>query len=92
MTELNHVTEPDAGRGETQVTWPATPAEPGETTGNPSPRDSAVDALLDRLNELQDRPVAEHGEVYAGLHDDLLAALNESISTTSTGDAAHEQA
>ena len=90
MTELNHVTEPDPNRGEAQVTWPATPAtpaEPGEAAGNADSRDAAVDALLDRLTDLQDLPVAQHGEVYAGLHDELLAALNESVNTTSTGDA-----
>ena len=95
MTELNHVTEPDPNRGEAQVTWPAapaTPAEPGEASANADSRDPAVDALLDRLTELQDLPVAQHGEVYAGLHDDLLAALNESVTTTSPGDAANEQA
>ncbi len=36
--------------------------------------------------------MAQHGEVYAGLHDDLLAALNESVTSTSPGDAANEQA
>ena len=101
MTELNHVTEPDPNRGEAQVIWPAAPAtpdtptapaEPGEDAGNAGPRDPAVDEVLDRLNELRDLPVSQHGEVYAGLHDDLLAALNESVSTTSPGDAANEQA
>ena len=95
MTELNHVTEPDPNRGEAQVTWPATPAtpaEPGEAAGNAGSRDPTVDEVLDRLNELRDLPVSQHGEVYAGLHDDLLAALNESVSTTSPGDAANEQA
>jgi hypothetical protein len=88
MTELSHVTEPDPDRGEAQVTWPATPApqaahaeaeEPAAAAGS---RDPAVDALLDRLAGLQDLPVAHHGEVYAGLHDDLLAALNESVTTS----------
>ena len=92
MTELNHITEPDPGRGEAQVTWPAVPAEPGEASANAGSRDPAVDALLDRLTDLQDLPVAQHGEVYASLHDDLLAALNESVTITSPGDTANEQA
>ena len=95
MTEPNHITAPDPDRGEAQVTWPAapaTPAEPEEAAANAGSRDPAVDALLDRLTDLQDLPVAHHGEVYAGLHDDLLAALNESVTTTSPGDAANEQA
>lgn len=95
MTEPNHITEPDPNGGEAQVTWPAapaTPVEPGGAPGNPGPRDAAVDALLDRLTGLQDLPVTQHGEVYAGLHDDLLAALNETVTTTSPGDAANEQA
>lgn len=94
MTEPNHVTEQDPNTGEAQVTRPAAPAapappEPAEAAGS---RDPAVDALLDRLTELRDLPVAQHGEVYAGLHDDLLAALNESVTTTSPGDSANEQA
>jgi hypothetical protein len=94
MTELNHITDPDPDRGEPPATRPAVPApaEAGEAAANTGSRDPAVDALLDRLTELQDLPVAQHGEVYAGLHDDLLAALNESVTTTSTGDAANEQA
>ena len=95
MTELNHITAPDPDRGAARVTWPAgpaTPAEPGEASANAESRDPAVDALLDRLTDLQDLPVAQHGEVYAGLHDDLLAALNETVTTTSPGDAANEQA
>ncbi|BCW66527.1 hypothetical protein NicSoilB4_12900 [Arthrobacter sp. NicSoilB4] len=95
MTEPNHNTEPDPDRGEARVTWPATPAtlaEAGGAAGDAAPRDSAVDALLDRLDGLQGLPVEQHGEVYAGLHDDLLAALNEPVSTTSPGDAANEQA
>ena len=92
MTELNHIIEPDPCRGEAQVTWPAAPAEPEEAPAHAESRDPAVDALLDRLTDLRELPVAQHGEVYAGLHDDLLAALNETVTTTSPGDAANEQA
>ncbi|KQN86335.1 hypothetical protein [Arthrobacter sp. Leaf69] len=95
MTELNHTTETDPDRGDAHVTWPAVPvnpAEAGDAAGNTGSRDPDVDALLDRLGQLPELPVARHGEVYAGLHDDLLAALNESVNTTATGDATHEQA
>ena len=37
----------------------------------------AVDALLDRLGNCRTCRWPSHEEVYAGLHDDLLAALNE---------------
>ena len=104
MIELNHTTETDSGRGEARVTWPALPAEPGEAAGNAPSPDRTVGVLLERLSELPDLPVALHGEVYAGLHDELLAALNESVTgqaageddpaqtTISTGDATNEQA
>ena len=101
MTELNHTTETDPSRGDAQVTWPA---ELGDTAGNADSRDPAVGALLDRLGQLPELPVARHEEVYADLHDELLAALNESVAgqetagqnpaqhMTSTGDATNEQA
>ncbi|MGP4033067.1 hypothetical protein [Pseudarthrobacter sp. 1C304] len=73
--------EPDAG-GAARATWPEAPAGADAGTGT---RDSAVDVLLDRLGELPELPVARHGEVYAGLHDDLLEALNESATTTPSG-------
>ena len=95
MTELNHTTETDPDSGDVQVTWPSFPvdsAEAGCAPGHAESGDPDVDALLDRLGQLPELPVALHGEVYAGLHDDLLAALNESVNTTSTGDATNEQA
>lgn len=91
MTEQNHPTETNPASGDVQVTWPAVPADRAEA-GNAETGDPDVDVLLDRLGELPELPVALHGEVYAGLHDDLLAALNESVNTTSTGDATNEQA
>lgn len=103
MTELN----PEPGTGPVEaashVTWPELP-EPGETAGNDPSGDPAVGALLRRLSELPGLPVARHGESYALLHDDLLAALNETIAdhptarpaqagpTNPPGDATHEQA
>jgi hypothetical protein len=95
MTELNHTTATDPTRGDAQVTWPALPGDPaeaGDAAGDSGSRDADVEALLDRLSQLPELPVARHGELYAGLHDDLLAALNESVNTTSTGDATNEQA
>ncbi|WP_144673717.1 hypothetical protein [Arthrobacter sp. U41] len=95
MTEQNHPTETDPASGDVQVTWPAVPGDPaeaGDAAGNAETADPDVDILLDRLGQLPELPVARHGEVYAGLHDDLLAALNESVNTTSTGDATNEQA
>ena len=99
MTEPNHSTGTDPAREDTQVTWPARPAEAGAAAGNDPSRDPAVGALLRRLGELPELPVARHDEVYALLHDELLAALNESVAappatgpaaagpTTSPGDA-----
>lgn len=51
------------------------PAVPDSTT-----QDRDVDALLERLGSLPALPVSGHGEVYAGLHDDLLAALNGPVA------------
>ncbi|WP_246168505.1 hypothetical protein [Arthrobacter luteolus] len=42
------------------------------TTGDPR-----VDAVLAGLDRVPELPVAEHAGLYAGLHDGLLAALNE---------------
>lgn len=84
MTEPSHITGADpaadpAGE-DARVTWPSLPAEAGGAAGNDPSRDPAVGALLRRLGDLPDLPVAGHGEVYALLHDDLLAALNEPIA------------
>ena len=104
MTEPNHITGTDAVGGAARLTWPALPAEDGDAAANDPSRDPAVGALLRRLSELPALPVARHGEVYGLLHDELLAALNESVaappaagpaaagSTSSPGDATHEQA
>ncbi|MCU1539330.1 MAG: hypothetical protein JWM01_277 [Arthrobacter sp.] len=59
-----------------RVAWPALPA------GAPG-RDPDVDSLLERLGALPGLPVSDHGEVYAGLHSDLLGALNEAGDTAS---------
>lgn len=80
MTEQNLSTnaQPD-GRGaqpesqEATVEWPV-------HAGEPAVGDPAVDALLVRLDTLPELPVSSHGEVYAGLHEDLTAALNEDVA------------
>ena len=77
MTELNRTPGIDPEGGDTQVRWPALPADGAGAAGNDSSGDPAVAALLSRLGNLPDLPVARHGEVYALLHDELLAALNE---------------
>ena len=99
MTEPNRTTETDpaAAPAIARASWPL-PAEPdGGGGGGVLSADPAVTALLDRLGDLPELPVARHGDVYAALHDDLLAALNGTPqhgtgSTTEPGDAKHEQA
>jgi hypothetical protein len=83
MTELNPETHPARGTDtqtpetpdteDSRIDWPASP-------GDAAAQDPAVSALLERLGALPELPVAGHGEVYAGLHDDLMAALNEDVS------------
>jgi len=85
MTELNPSTDAQpesqesAASAEARVDWPA-------PTGNPAVGDPAVEALLLRLGDLTELPVADHGEVYAGLHDELAAALNEDVAGLTAGD------
>jgi len=48
--------------------------------GTPNPEltgDRAVDAVLSGLSAVAEAPVGEHAALYTGLHDGLLAALNE---------------
>ena len=47
-------------------------AEPQDEGGHP-----LVEETMSRLDELRDRPVSEHGEVYADLHERLQSALVE---------------
>ncbi|MFK4639683.1 hypothetical protein [Paenarthrobacter histidinolovorans] len=56
---------PDSGP--LAVQWPDHP----EATG-----DALVDRALGLLEGVREAPVAEHGELYAGIHDSLLAALD----------------
>jgi hypothetical protein len=46
----------------------------------PQVQDPAVSAVLDRLADVRQTPVSGHGEVYAGMHDALLEALNEDVA------------
>jgi hypothetical protein len=105
MTEPNHATATEAPETEEApagVSWPPLPSEPATQTSatqtsaaqdsaaqNSLGQDPAVSSLLERLGALPGRPVAGHGEVYAGLHDELLEALNEDVSghENATGEA-----
>jgi hypothetical protein len=48
--------------------------------------DTSVDAVLERLGNLQGLPVEQHAEAYSALHDALLDALNED-DPSAAGDA-----
>lgn len=79
------------------VAWPVLPSqlrtveergremqghEAHEAHGARTPvQDPAVSAVLDRLAALQQTPVSGHGELYAGMHDALLEALNEDVAS-----------
>ncbi|TVU59132.1 hypothetical protein FQP90_20160 [Paenarthrobacter nitroguajacolicus] len=67
MTEPNTSPLPETPGPDLDVQWPddATP------TG-----DALVDRALGLLEGVPDSPVAEHGELYAGIHDSLLEALD----------------
>lgn len=79
MTELNDFSEAGAELDDAELDgaadWPAGTSRTG---------DPAVDSVLVRLEEIPGHPVAEHSQVYAGLHDALLEALN-----ADPGSAAH---
>jgi hypothetical protein len=58
------------------VGWPALPAQVQAELQDP-----AVSAVLERLAAVRLTPVSGHGEVYAGMHDALLEALNEDVAS-----------
>ena len=62
--------------------WPALPSELAQDKpGKPAlVQDGAVNAVLDRLAGLRQTPVSGHGELYEGMHDALLEALNEDVT------------
>ena len=75
------------------VAWPELPSQqlPAELSGHAATEhataehtaaalDPAVNAVLDRLGAVRQMPVSGHGEVYAGMHDALLEALNEDVT------------
>jgi len=65
------------------VAWPELPSQqlPAELSGHAAAvLDPAVNAVLDRLGAVRQMPVSGHGEVYAGMHDALLEALNEDVT------------
>jgi hypothetical protein len=69
------------------VAWPELPSQQlPELSRHAAPEhaaavlDPAVNAVLDRLAAVRQMPVSAHGEVYAGLHDALLEALNEDVT------------
>ena len=80
MTEPNPSLDARPGSDAARLDWP-------EPAGDTAVGDPAVDALLGRLGALPELPVADHGEVYAGLHDELAAALNEDVAGQPAGDA-----
>lgn len=71
------------------VVWPDLPAQqlPADPSGHAAQEqqtqalDPAVNAVLDRLAAVRNTPVSGHGEVYAGMHDALLEALNEDVAS-----------
>ena len=73
---LGTPTETPPGTAPARVDWPALPAA---AAGG----DRDVERLLERLGTLPDLPVSGHGDVYAGLHNDLREALNEAGDTAS---------
>ncbi|MCU1531218.1 MAG: hypothetical protein JWO49_789 [Arthrobacter sp.] len=97
---------PETEEAPARVSWPSLPSELPEAAsrgpGAPGPAaqssvrqgpaatDPAISSLLERLGALPGMAVSAHGEVYTGLHDDLMDALNEDIANqrNATGDAA----
>lgn len=73
MTEQNRSANAQSEGQDARVEWPA-------YAGEPAAGDPAVDALLVRLEALPELPISAHGEVYASLHDELVAALNEDVA------------
>ena len=73
MTEQAHHPVPDG----TADTAAAPDVEP---TGHP-----AVDEVLASLSRLEDRPAAEHVEVFEAAHERLRGALADAGDTAATG-------
>lgn len=70
MTDQHDVTH--------QAQPPALPEQhtPGWPEGLPSTADTAVDAILARLEEVRGSQTADHDAIYASIHDELLTELD----------------
>lgn len=77
MTELNHEHTPETAQQTPE--WPGTAAH---TINDPE-----IAAIVDALDGVPERPVAEHEAVYGELHDALLLALNEDAPNNGEGEA-----
>jgi hypothetical protein len=76
MTEPNNSLVPqDESPGPPEVQWP----DAANPTGDP-----LVDRALALLENIAAFPVADHGELYAGIHDSLLEALDAEPGLPST--------
>jgi hypothetical protein len=71
MTEPNSDARQEAAR---QIAWPDLPLETAEAP------DHTVQAILETVRQIPELPVSDHPAAYAGMHDSLLAALNEDTS------------
>jgi hypothetical protein len=65
---------------------PARPAPDWPEAESLAISDPQVAAVLARLSEVPSQPVDTHEEAYAGLHDGLLAALNDEPADAGSGD------
>ncbi|BAS12971.1 hypothetical protein AHiyo8_12740 [Arthrobacter sp. Hiyo8] len=81
MSELNDHPEGAGGPQSTELqSLEPQSAEPHDAPwpdGTASTGDAAVDSTLERLAVVSAVPVAEHSGIYAGIHDSLLASLDE---------------
>jgi hypothetical protein len=79
-TPATAITATPASTSTTATT--ATTADPAPDQGAPSPDDAGfgdprVDDAVSRLQELTERPVGEHADVYDDIHRRLRAAMEE---------------
>jgi hypothetical protein len=86
MTESTHATAtevPDTEEVPDGISWPSLPSEPATQSSaaqNSLRQDPAVSSLLERLGALPGMSVSGHGEVFTGLENDLMEALNEDVT------------
>lgn len=72
---VNEVGAPELNNQETEHFHPEPPAVQWPEAPNPT-GDPLVDKAMGLLDGVTDAPVAEHGELYARVHDALLEALD----------------